>query len=67
MKIDTGVDYTHEAFGSCYGGPGCKIQYGFDFVEPNRPMFQGGFDCVGVSSFSFLRFAITVSYDIANL
>ncbi|KAK3824390.1 MAG: peptidase S8/S53 domain-containing protein [Linnemannia elongata] len=45
--IDTGVDYTHEAFGSCYGGPGCKIQYGFDFVEPNRPMFQGGFDCVG--------------------
>ncbi|KAG0296204.1 hypothetical protein BGZ96_009999 [Linnemannia gamsii] len=45
--IDTGVDYTHEAFGSCYGGPECKIQYGFDFVEPNRSMFQGGFDCVG--------------------
>ncbi|KAF9156129.1 hypothetical protein BG015_007171 [Linnemannia schmuckeri] len=45
--IDTGVDYTHEAFGSCYGGPGCKIQYGFDFVEPNQPKFQGGFDCVG--------------------
>jgi hypothetical protein len=55
MKIDTGVDYTHDAFGSCYGGPDCKIQYGFDFVEPYRPGFQGGFDCVGVRSISFLQ------------
>ncbi|KAK3840804.1 MAG: peptidase S8/S53 domain-containing protein [Linnemannia gamsii] len=45
--IDTGVDYTHEAFGSCFGGPGCKIQYGFDFVEPSRLQYPGGFDCVG--------------------
>ncbi|KAF9193545.1 hypothetical protein BGZ51_009540 [Haplosporangium sp. Z 767] len=44
--IDTGVDFTHEALGSCYG-PGCKVQYGFDFVEPYREKNRGGFDCVG--------------------
>ncbi|KAF9217591.1 hypothetical protein BGZ59_002702 [Podila verticillata] len=44
--IDTGVDYTHEALGSCYG-PGCKVQYGYDFVEPYRLQAAGGFDCVG--------------------
>ncbi|KAF9388262.1 hypothetical protein CPB97_001340 [Podila verticillata] len=44
--IDTGVDYTHEALGSCYG-LGCKVQYGFDFVEPDRLQAAGGFDCVG--------------------
>ncbi|KAF9110345.1 hypothetical protein BGX27_006477 [Mortierella sp. AM989] len=44
--IDTGVDYTHEALGSCYGS-GCKIQYGFDFVDPQQSETAGGFDCVG--------------------
>ncbi|KAG0343284.1 hypothetical protein BG000_000003 [Podila horticola] len=44
--IDTGVDYTHEALGSCYG-PGCKVQFGYDFVEPYRQEAAGGFDCVG--------------------
>ncbi|KAM0474544.1 hypothetical protein ACHAPX_007488 [Trichoderma viride] len=29
--IDTGVDYTHEALGGCYG-PGCKIAGGYDLV-----------------------------------
>ena len=27
----TGVDYTHQALGGCFG-PGCKIAFGFDFV-----------------------------------
>ncbi|KAG0040886.1 hypothetical protein BGZ82_006759 [Podila clonocystis] len=44
--IDTGVDYTHEALGSCYG-PGCKVQFGYDFVEPYRRQAAGGYDCVG--------------------
>ncbi|KAF9082349.1 hypothetical protein BGX23_012539 [Mortierella sp. AD031] len=44
--IDTGVDFTHETLGSCYSR-GCKVAYGFGFVEPSRPKFQGGFDCVG--------------------
>ncbi|GJJ73175.1 hypothetical protein EMPS_05533 [Entomortierella parvispora] len=43
--IDTGVDYTHEAFGSCYG-PGCKVAIGYDFVDENSKT-PGGFDCVG--------------------
>ncbi|CAG8513157.1 121_t:CDS:2 [Ambispora gerdemannii] len=30
--IDTGIDYTHPAFGNCYKTKGCKIQYGYDFV-----------------------------------
>ncbi|KAK5995716.1 Thermophilic serine proteinase [Cladobotryum mycophilum] len=29
--IDTGVDYTHEALGGCFG-PGCKIVGGYDVV-----------------------------------
>ncbi|KAF9333772.1 hypothetical protein BG006_003181 [Podila minutissima] len=44
--IDTGVDYTHEALGSCYG-PGCKVQFGYDFVDPYRREAAGGYDCVG--------------------
>ncbi|KAF9355342.1 hypothetical protein BGX26_006685 [Mortierella sp. AD094] len=28
-------------------GPGCKVQYGFDFVDPQRLEAAGGFDCVG--------------------
>ncbi|KAF9580806.1 hypothetical protein BGW38_002400, partial [Lunasporangiospora selenospora] len=54
--IDTGVDYSHEALGSCYvshstipmyEGPGCKIQFGYDFVDPYRRDAPGGYDCVG--------------------
>ncbi|CAG8633317.1 8161_t:CDS:2, partial [Ambispora leptoticha] len=30
--IDTGIDYTHPAFGNCYKTKGCKIQFGYDFV-----------------------------------
>ncbi|KAJ1994033.1 hypothetical protein H4R33_000435 [Dimargaris cristalligena] len=30
--IDSGIDYHHPAFGSCYKTPGCRIQYGYDFV-----------------------------------
>ncbi|KAG0098368.1 hypothetical protein BGZ93_000330 [Podila epicladia] len=44
--IDTGIDYTHEALGSCYG-PGCKVQFGYDFVDPYRSEAAGGYDCVG--------------------
>ncbi|KAH8900337.1 subtilisin-like protein [Thozetella sp. PMI_491] len=29
--VDTGVDYTHPAFGGCFGGDGCKIVSGYDF------------------------------------
>ncbi|KAH8706750.1 peptidase S8/S53 domain-containing protein [Ilyonectria robusta] len=32
--IDTGIDYTHEALGGCFG-PGCKIVGGYDLVGPN--------------------------------
>ncbi|KAL6898828.1 peptidase S8/S53 domain-containing protein [Trichoderma evansii] len=32
--IDTGVDYTHEALGGCFG-PGCKIAGGYDLVGAN--------------------------------
>ncbi|KAF9952917.1 hypothetical protein BGZ70_000431 [Mortierella alpina] len=28
-------------------GPGCKVQYGYDFVEPSTAEEAGGFDCVG--------------------
>jgi minor extracellular serine protease Vpr len=32
--IDTGIDYTHPAFGSCtkIGSEGCTVQFGYDFV-----------------------------------
>ncbi|KAJ1960701.1 hypothetical protein IWQ62_004129 [Dispira parvispora] len=33
--IDSGIDYNHPAFGSCYKTPGCRIQYGHDFVGDN--------------------------------
>ncbi|KAG9250584.1 peptidase S8/S53 domain-containing protein [Emericellopsis atlantica] len=29
--IDTGIDYTHEALGGCFG-PGCKVAGGYDLV-----------------------------------
>ncbi|KAF8940439.1 hypothetical protein BGZ58_006433, partial [Dissophora ornata] len=51
--IDTGVDYTHEALGSCYG-PGCKVQCGYDFIDPENTKTPGGFDCVGVKTFTTL-------------
>ncbi|KAG0330361.1 hypothetical protein BGZ99_004731 [Dissophora globulifera] len=44
--IDTGIDYTHEALGGCYG-PRCKVQYGSDFVDPYGSKTPGGYDCVG--------------------
>ncbi|KAG0349405.1 hypothetical protein BG004_006434 [Podila humilis] len=44
--IDTGVDFTHEALGSCYG-VGCKVQYGYDFVDYYHDETPGGYDCVG--------------------
>ncbi|RKP35156.1 peptidase S8/S53 domain-containing protein [Dimargaris cristalligena] len=31
--LDAGVDYTHPAFGNCYKTPGCRIQYGWDFIS----------------------------------
>ncbi|KAI8872247.1 subtilisin-like protein, partial [Ramicandelaber brevisporus] len=33
--IDDGVDYTHPALGGCFGGPSCRIQYGYDLVGNN--------------------------------
>ncbi len=36
--LDTGVDYTHEALGGCFGA-GCKVAGGYDFVgKDNDPM-----------------------------
>ncbi|KAM6478861.1 subtilisin-like protein [Trichoderma sp. SZMC 28011] len=32
--IDTGLDYTHEALGGCFG-PGCKVAGGYDLVGRN--------------------------------
>ncbi|KAI8866193.1 hypothetical protein GQ42DRAFT_128543, partial [Ramicandelaber brevisporus] len=29
--IDSGIDYTHPDLGGCFG-PGCRVQYGYDFV-----------------------------------
>ena len=29
--IDTGLDYNHPAFGSCFKTPGCKVIAGYDF------------------------------------
>ncbi|KAM3433199.1 hypothetical protein MY4824_006122 [Beauveria thailandica] len=30
--VDTGVDYTHEALGGCFG-PGCKVAFGHNFAD----------------------------------
>ncbi|KAJ1974174.1 hypothetical protein H4R33_006853 [Dimargaris cristalligena] len=30
--LDSGIDYNHPAFGSCFKTPGCRLQYGYDFV-----------------------------------
>ncbi|RKP33717.1 peptidase S8/S53 domain-containing protein, partial [Dimargaris cristalligena] len=30
--LDSGIDYNHPAFGSCFKTPGCRVQYGYDFV-----------------------------------
>ncbi|CAD7063042.1 unnamed protein product [Tilletia caries] len=34
--IDTGIDYTHPAFGNCYGKPGCTVVGGYSFVSDNN-------------------------------
>ncbi|KAJ1917040.1 hypothetical protein IWQ60_007905 [Tieghemiomyces parasiticus] len=31
--LDSGIDYNHPAFGSCYKTPGCRIQYGGNYVN----------------------------------
>ncbi|KAI9147077.1 putative thermostable alkaline protease [Paramyrothecium foliicola] len=33
--IDTGIDWRHPALGGCYG-PGCLIEYGYDFYEDDE-------------------------------
>ncbi|RKP36638.1 peptidase S8/S53 domain-containing protein, partial [Dimargaris cristalligena] len=33
--IDTGLDYTHPAFGSCFKTSGCRVAYGRDLVGDN--------------------------------
>ncbi|KAJ1963885.1 hypothetical protein IWQ62_003086, partial [Dispira parvispora] len=30
--LDSGLDYTHSAFGGCFKTSGCRVQYGYDFV-----------------------------------
>ncbi|CAI2169293.1 11875_t:CDS:2 [Funneliformis geosporum] len=30
--IDNGLDYMHPAFGKCFKTPGCKTQFGYDFI-----------------------------------
>ncbi|MFC0046922.1 S8 family serine peptidase [Rheinheimera tilapiae] len=40
--LDTGVDYSHEALGGCFGA-GCKVAGGYDFVaKDNDPMDVNG-------------------------
>jgi len=40
--IDTGVDYSHEDLGGCFGA-GCKVESGYDFVENDEdPMDVDG-------------------------
>lgn len=41
--VDTGIDYLHPSFGSCFRTEGCKIQKGYDFVGDN---FNGANDRV---------------------
>ncbi|OAA39600.1 subtilisin-like protease [Beauveria brongniartii RCEF 3172] len=33
--VDTGVDYTHEALGGCFG-PGCKVAFGDNFADDGK-------------------------------
>ncbi|KAJ1911405.1 hypothetical protein IWQ60_010150, partial [Tieghemiomyces parasiticus] len=33
--IDSGLDYRHPAFGSCFKTVGCRVAYGYDFVGDN--------------------------------
>lgn len=43
--VDTGVDYTHQDFGSCsfLEEGGCKVAYGYDFInEDSDPMDDHG-------------------------
>jgi subtilisin family serine protease len=41
--VDTGIDYNHPAFGSCFRTKGCKVQKGYDFVGDD---FDGSNDRV---------------------
>ncbi|CAD6893146.1 unnamed protein product, partial [Tilletia laevis] len=34
--LDTGLDYTHPAFGNCYGKPGCTVVGGYSFVSDDN-------------------------------
>ncbi|KID83698.1 subtilisin-like serine protease PR1C [Metarhizium guizhouense ARSEF 977] len=46
--VDTGVDYTHEALGGCFG-PGCRVAFGHNFADDGKkgdPM-----DCHGHGTF----------------
>ena len=50
--IDTGVDYTHEDLGGCFG-EGCKVIDGYDFVNnDNDPMDDHGHGthCAGIAA-----------------
>lgn len=50
--IDTGVDYTHEDLGGCFG-PGCKVEGGYDFVNKDVDPIddQGhGTHCAGTAA-----------------
>ncbi|KAJ1928957.1 hypothetical protein IWQ60_001598 [Tieghemiomyces parasiticus] len=33
--IDTGLDYRHPAFGSCFKTEGCRVAYGYDYAGDN--------------------------------
>ncbi|KAF0400559.1 subtilisin-like protein [Gigaspora margarita] len=35
--LDNGIDFHHPAFGNCFKTPGCKIQFGFDFIGNGTP------------------------------
>ena len=52
-------------------GPGCKVQYGYDFVNPENKETPGGFDCVGVRvqkrDFFFAHFLNTREHPLAHL
>lgn len=50
--VDTGVDYTHEDLGGCFGS-GCKVIGGYDYVnDDNDPMDDGGHGthCAGIAA-----------------
>jgi len=36
--LDTGLDYTHPAFGNCWGKPGCTVVGGYSFVSDSNTL-----------------------------